>query len=178
MGSIIFVLTIDIVGCWSRKLGNLSRVPGHPTPSLAGSPRLGWCDLDSRKDCPGTALCCRPPLPVKQRIFGRSRLQPTATLHRPGRGVITQGLANRLRGRGCWHTCAYLRERQVQSVPPFPGTSPPAFPPVLAQVALSSAQGQAMGAIPSSGLAPTHPAHPCSHPRNLTLTPKFSFLTS
>ena len=42
-----------------------------------------------------------------------------------------------------------------------------AFPPVLAQVALSSAQGQAMGAIPSSGLAQTYPAHPYSHLRNL-----------
>lgn len=132
MQSIIFVLTLDSVGCWSRKLGNLSRVPGHPTPSLAGSPRLGWCDLDSRKDCPGTALCCRPPLPVKQRIFGRSRLQLTATRHRPGRGVITQGLANWLRGPGhmCLSAgetgaeCAALSRNQSASVSscPCPGS--------------------------------------------------------
>ena len=102
--AIIFVLTLDSVGCWSRKLGNLSRLPGHPTPSLAGSPRLDWCDLDSRKDCPGTALCSahHPPLPVKQRIFGRGRFQSTATPYRPAGKIITQGLTNGL-AEPCTH---------------------------------------------------------------------------
>ena len=65
------------------------------------------------------------------------------------------------------HVCLSVGETGAECGPPFPGTSPPAFPPVLAQVALSSAQGQAMGAIPSSGLAQTYPAHPYSHLRNL-----------